>query len=72
MLSTKAKLIYALVLMLGCLNVASACMGYDTACYHNDPYSKFNKFSNCCQKICPDYPEQFFDSNGLYRFYKNA
>ncbi len=60
MLSKKLAVISAIVLMFGCLNIASA--GYDTGCNGPDPYSKFN---NCCCKTCPDYPDQFIHGGRL-------
>jgi len=61
MLSTKLKAVYAVALLFGMLNVASA--GFDTACDKADPYSKFQ--SNCCCKHCPEYPQQYFPQGSV-------
>lgn len=55
-MSIKLKLLCALAMVFGMLNVASA--GYDVHCAGaQDPYSKFAPCNTC---PCPDYPQVYF------------
>ncbi len=56
-MSMKLKLVCALAMVFGMLNIASA--GYDVHCSGGmqDPYSKFAPCNTC---PCPTYPEQRF------------